>query len=161
MSALAEASTVPAARPGRRWGTELALLVSLLVLSLLAVVGVTRWMDRPRDPVMPTSAAVEATWGVRFTSVNLTADGGLVDLRFVVLDSGKAAALMADREAAPRLVLHDDGEAVFLPAMTVHRRMNVGRTYVLLYRNTRGAIRGGHGITVMAGDLRIDGAVPG
>lgn len=136
--------------------------VVLLVLALVAGWSAVRLTTGVAEPGVPSSPAVEATWGVRMTSVNLGADGGLVDLRFVVLDSSKATALMAaQRDVVPRLAVDDDGLKTFYPSMTVHRQMTAGRTYVLLFRNTGGTIRSGHDLMILVGDLRIDHVVPG
>jgi hypothetical protein len=111
---------------------------------------------------VPRSGAVEDAFGVRITSVTVTGDGGLVDLRFIVLDPSKAAAMMASQDLAPRLAADHDGEVVFLPAMTMHRPMTAGRTYFMLYRNTGGIIRSGHEIAILVGnDVRIRHVVPG
>ncbi len=154
------ASTPPRTRHEIRW-----LSVALVVLVLSATLGISwglaRISGREAAPVVPDHAQVEATWGVRITSVTVTADGGLVDLRFVVLDSTKAAALMDDRSVAPRLLVDSGGEATLYPAMTMHREMSVGRTYFLLYRNTGGLVQPHAGISIVAGELRIDGVVPG
>jgi len=153
------------ARSPRRLRAGLPAVVLAVVLGLLALAagwGAVRLTTGSADPVVPTSAAVESTWGVRMTSVNIGADGGLVDLRFVVLDSSKATALMAaQREQAPRLAVEDEGLKTFYPSMTVHRQMTVGRTYVMLFRNTGGSIRSGHELLILVGDLRIDHVVPG
>lgn len=158
MSAVIEAG---ARTPGRV--RRVLLPVVLAVVAVAAGWGGVRLVAGADDPGVPTSSAVETEWGVRMTSVNVGADGGLVDLRFVVLDPSKATALMtAQRDVAPRLAVDDDDEVkTFYPSMTVHRQMTAGRTYVMLYRNTGGAIRSGHEITILIGDLRIDHVVPG
>jgi hypothetical protein len=142
---------------------RVVVLAAVVVVALAVGWGAVRLASGPAEPAVPTSPAVESTWGVRMTSVNIGADGGLVDLRFVVLDSSKATALMAaKRDAAPRLAVDDDGGMkTFYPSMTVHRQMTVGRTYILLYRNTGGSIRSGHDLMILVGDLRIDRVVPG
>ena len=144
-----------------RWLIAALVLVTVGGLLAVAAVAAGRLLGGPRAPTVPSSPAVEQTWGVHVTAVNVTADGGLIDLRLVVLDATKAAALMADRQVAPRIVVEDSGRLTLFPAMTVHRRMQVGRTYFLLYRNTGGVVRAGHELTIAVGRLRINGVVPG
>lgn len=148
--------------PGRAGRPVRGLVGALLavVLALAAGWGAARWTTRVAEPGVPSSPAVESAWGIQVTSVTTTADGGLVDLRFVVLDPGKAAAAMDGRDVAPRLLVGDD-DVVLFPSMTLHRGLTVGHSYFLLYRNTGGLVRPGHEISVLVGELRIGHVVPG
>jgi hypothetical protein len=144
------------------WVRRVLLPVVLAAVAVAAGWAGMRFVAGANDPVVPASSAVETAWGVRMTSVNVGADGGLVDLRFVVLDPSKATALMAgQRDVVPRLAVDDKGLKTFYPSMTVHRQMTAGRTYVMLYRTTGGTIRSGQEMTILVGNLRIDHVVPG
>jgi hypothetical protein len=154
--------SVPEPPTRRRPPTAALVVVAVMVLAVIAGLGAVALARGGSEPTVPRSPAVEVAFGVRITSVTVTGDGGLVDLRFVVLDPSKAAALMASRDLAPRLAADHDGEVVFLPAMTMHRPMTAGRTYFMLYRNTGGIIRSGHEIAILVGnDSRISHVVPG
>jgi hypothetical protein len=149
----------PARPHGRTRG--IVAVVAILACALLVGWAGARMTSAPPEPTIPDHADIEAAWGVRFTSLTVTADGGIVDLRFVVLDPSRATALMADKETAPRVAVESDGEVVMSPTMALHRGLKPGRTYFLLYRNTGGLVRSGHEVSILAADLRIDGAVPG
>jgi hypothetical protein len=154
--------SVPEPPPRRQLPLAAVVVVAVVALAVIAGLGAVALARGDSSPTVPRSADVEAAFGVRVTSVTVTGDGGLVDLRFIVLDPSKAAALMADQDLAPRLATDHDGEVVFLPAMTMHRPMTAGRTYFMLYRNTGGIIRSGHEIAILVGnDLRIRHVVPG
>jgi hypothetical protein len=156
---------VTSRRDLRRRQTDTSVVARVLavlatVLAALALGWMVGSFANGSAPGVPQSNEIEAEWGVRFTSVTLTADGGLVDLRFVVLDPEKASLLLGDEEEAPRLAVREDGEVVLHPAMILHRGLQTGHTYVLLYRNTGGVVRVGHDVSILAGDERIDGARP-
>lgn len=165
MTIITQPAPTPAAEPRLPTGTYRRVrgavgVVVAVGLALSVGWGAAWWASRVADPGVPTSPAVESTWGIQVTSVTTTADGGLVDLRFVVLDPGKAAAAMDGRNVAPRLLV-GDADTVLLPSMTVHRGLTAGHSYFLLYRNTGGLVRPGHEISVLVGKLRIEHVVPG
>jgi hypothetical protein len=111
------------------------------------------WLSGPAA-TMPTSAAIEARWGVRFTQIGMSADGGMVDIRYVVLDEDKASALAATPETTPLLVDEASNRVIFAVAMKAHAHdLHTGGRYYLLYRNTGGLLAPGHRVTVtIAGD---------
>jgi hypothetical protein len=107
----------------------------------------------------PISPAIEAKWGVRVTQIGVSADGGLVDVRFVVLDPDRALAMLGDDKETniPVLVAEDTGAVVHSAAMMPPKHTLVaGRMMYLLYRNTNGAIRRGAPVEFDFGDLHLE-----
>jgi hypothetical protein len=105
---------------------------------------------------MPTSPAIEHTYGVRFTNVVLTAADGIIELRFQVLDASKAAALH-DAGTQPYVTVH--GAHLATPAMGGHGHASdtaAGRAGYILLSNTAHAGRAGDEVTVHVGALRLD-----
>ena len=140
------------------------ILLPILLLALAGGYAAGRgWFTaRPAtDPtIMPISSAIEEQWGVRVTQIGVTADGGLVDFRFMVLDPDKALATLQDINKLPVLVAEDTGTVV--NSVALHGRehnLNPGQTYFLLYRNTGGAIKPGGAVTVKFGDLQLEHVV--
>ncbi len=131
-----------------------------LVLALLA--GALAWIavglaPRSGPPPVPTNPAVEERWGIRVAHVGVTGDGGLVELRFIVLDSDKALALMTEEANLPVLRSERSGAVVRSAAlMTSHRAVAPGRSSFLLYRNTGGALKPGALVTIAFGDLELE-----
>jgi hypothetical protein len=114
----------------------------------------------PVADVMPLSPAIEAQWGVRITQIGVTADGGLLDFRYLVIDPDKALAMLQDDKNLPVLTAEDSGLIVDSAALMAHKHdLAAGRTYFLLYRNAKGAIKRGTPVTIMIGDLRLEHAV--
>ena len=117
------------------------------------------WMQpaEPTVPVMPASPAIEEKYGVQFTFLAVTADGGLIDLRYRVVDAGKARSFGHYTETAPLLVSEDTGLMVQTTAMGLHNhRVETGYTYYILYRNTASAIKSGSKVTIQVGDLKLE-----
>jgi hypothetical protein len=142
--------------PSVKW-----IAVPLLLLALLgAFLGWRTWHGGSPavDPtIVPTNPAIEERWGIRVSQINVTADGGLVDFRYIVLDADKALAMLQATKNLPVLTAEADGRIVNSAAlMTTRHNLQPGLTYFLLYRNTNGAIKPGGAVTVTLGDLKLE-----
>jgi len=127
---------------------------------LLALLAATAWRvagggaDRP--PVMPTSPQLESQTGVRFTQARMVADGGIVQLTYLVLDAEKAGRFQSDTKHPPRLVDEGTGQQAWRTAlMKQGHELRPGQTYFILYENTRQAIRSGGQIAIDAGKIQL------
>ena len=159
-----EALSPPQIPAPRHVVRDVALLVGAAVV-ILALSGLL--LARALGPIfpgtpaaVPVSPEIEARWGVRVTQVAPTADGGLVDVRFTVLDPDKALDLMSDVNNLP--VLHVDGSDVVVrsaAAMAPGHNVLAGRTYFILYRNAEGSVRPGTSVSILFGDLSLDHVV--
>jgi hypothetical protein len=90
----------------------------------------------------------------------VTAKGGMVELRYRVIDEGKAANFGHYTETAPMLVAEDTGKIVDVTIMGLHNhRVEPGRTYYVLYRNTDNAIESHRPVTIAIGDLKLEHVV--
>jgi hypothetical protein len=129
--------------------------LTVIAVALTAVVVVVL-----RDPfglatahsssTMPTSASIEAQWGVRFTQI------GMVDVRYVVLDVDKAMSVATTIPATPLLIEEESERVIFAVAMKAHAHdLHTGGRYYLLYRNTNGLIAPGRQVTITLGGLQL------
>lgn len=136
-------------------------IVLLAALALGAGVAFGLLRTSSGASTMPTNSAIEETWGVRITQVAPTADDGLVDFRFLVLDADKASAMVSDPSRLPILRIEGGDGVVFSAAsMAAKHDLGVGRTYFVLYRNAGGAIQRGTRVTVVFPDgLELDHVV--
>ena len=150
---IVRASNRPLGRPSRT--VVAAALVALFLIAAAAFAALRPSSTGTAE--VPTSADIEAKWGVRPIMVASTADGGLVDFRFIALDPEKVAALMSDVKNLPVLVAEDSGTLINSTAAMAGDKhtFNAGGTYFMLYRNTNGAIRPGTYVTIAFGDLKI------
>ncbi len=117
---------------------------------------------------MPTSAVLEQKWGVRFTIVQLEADNGLVELRYVVIDPGKAARLHAINssvESLPSIEVEGSGAMIKPNSLlfNIHHQytpFQAGTTYSMIYGNAGGALRPRDLVTIHMADGLVLKDVP-
>jgi hypothetical protein len=170
-------STVPS-HPAVRSRSTLRLLVPVLVFAIAfaAVIGGRALVSRHQDAVnavaasagagvaFPTSAAIEDKWGVRFTAINVLADGGMVELRYLVLDPTKGGRIHSGNVAdLPYLHAEASGLEVRSQSLMFHVHTDhagpdvVGRAYSLIYGNSNGAVRMNGLVTIVLPDgLRLE-----
>ena len=105
-------------------------------------------------PAVSAAGLVERS-GVRVIRVAVTGDGGLVDLRYQVVDADKAQTV---HDLPPLLIDEATGGVVMRPWMG-HSHMNapkLGISYFVLFENTGTLIRRGSRVTVQLGDARLE-----
>jgi hypothetical protein len=134
-------------------------------LGVLLLAGAFFWQQQPmpepatfagRLAAMPVSSAIEATYGVRIAQVALTADGGLVDLRYTVIDPDKAGLMTDSLEHLPVIVAHNGSALTQRGAAHRHgQNLQAGTSYFLLYTNTQNALRPGDKVLVRVGELTL------
>ncbi|HEY7589432.1 MAG TPA: hypothetical protein VH723_00425 [Candidatus Limnocylindrales bacterium] len=138
--------------------------MAVLAVGVAAIVAAALSASRPAGTpgLVVSDPAVELRYGIRLSQVAVIADGGLVDVRFVVLDPALAADLTASEATIPTLVVEGSGTRVRSAAlMGAKHDLRAGRTSFLLYRNTGGVIKHGTLVTIDFGDLRIEHVVAG
>jgi hypothetical protein len=101
----------------------------------------------------PTEQEIQA--GIQVLHIGATASGGLVDVRFKVLDGAKASALLADPANAPQIIVGDKP-----PLLPPHHAMHGGRmskdqTLFIMYPNIRKAVEPGVDVYVAFGATRL------
>ena len=138
------------------------ILLAMLGLGLVVIVGLvlarTFLTPAPNAIALPINPAIEERWGIRVTQIGVSADGGLVDFRFVVIDPDKALAMLQEEKNLPVLIAEENGAVVNSAALMAARHtLQPGRTYFLLYRNTRGAIQSGSAVSVVFADPAASG----
>lgn len=103
---------------------------------------------------VPSDSRVEAKLGIRFTQAALVGDGGLIELRYTVLDTEKASRFQSDVKHPPVLRSERNSkDPVYRTAlMRQGHDLRPGQTYFILYQNNKGAVRKGDNI-----DIQIPG----
>ena len=93
---------------------------------------------------MPRSSGLEAKLGVRFVQAAVVADGGIVELRYQVLDAQKASAFQRKVHNPPVLHSEDRPGALYRTAlMRQGHELRPGQDYYILYLNNKRAVRSG------------------
>jgi hypothetical protein len=142
---------IPRPRLGR-------LVLPLLVLALVAVsiIRFSGYADARQGYAVPHDGQLEAALGIRFTQAAVVGDGGLVELRYVVLDTQKASAFQNDTKHPPRLRNEHSGKLAWRAAlMKQGHELRPGQSYYLLYLNNDGAIKRGDKIEITSGQRRL------
>lgn len=119
------------------------------------------------DPVTEARESLrlaETRFGVKISSVRTTAAGHVVDLRYRVLDAGKASPLFA-RGVKPHLFDQASGRMLSVPSfpktgsLRSGGRPMEGRTYFILFSNQGRAVQCGSRVALLFGDLEVNGLV--
>ncbi len=156
--------TFVAVRPERRLAKW--LVVVLAVAAMVAVFAGVRDLRSSNASVthparavgMPTSAAIESTYGVRFDRVVLVATGGMLQINYTVLDESKAPALH-DEATLPYLQLAD-GSKLNTPGIAGHAHSKstpaAGAGGYILLANSKALVADGTDVSIHMGQLRLD-----
>jgi hypothetical protein len=107
-------------------------------------------------PALLSTAAFQRKTGVRIVRVATTGGGGLLDLRFQVLDPD-AAGSVHDPATPPELVDERNGVVVdsLLMGHSHHGRFKAAQTYYLIFENPGNLVRRGTRVTVRLGAARV------
>jgi hypothetical protein len=110
-------------------------------------------------PTVSAAGLVERS-GVKITRVVITGDGGLVDLRYQVIDAGKANVLH-DKNTPPALVDEQSGLVVNQLFMDhAHTGPHkAGETYYLVFNNPGNWVHHGSKVTVLLGNAQVEHVV--
>ena len=112
---------------------------------------------RASDATVVSAADLEREYGIRVNLVAVTADGGLVDLRFTVVDRDKAGHVLHEAAELPQLLLPDSGAVLRAPQPRAHKLDLVnGASYFLLYPNSGGLVQAGASVSVVIDEIRLE-----
>jgi len=157
---MAETQTVPPVARPSAFSILRLFIPTILLLALIGVVAYQQFdlspAEKEVDTSIPISPEIEEKYGIRFTYLAVTANGGMVDLRYRVIDVEKAKNFGHYTETSPMLIAEDTGTTIETTIMGFHNhRVEPARIYYVLYRNTGNAIRPGGKVTIAIGDLTI------
>jgi len=107
-------------------------------------------------PVVSADGLIDKT-GIKIVYVALTGGGGLLDLRFTVIDPDKAAAVHDD-QTPPMIIDEATGLIVdnLLMGHSHEGSYNPGQTYYLIFENPGNIVQRGGLVSVMLGNTEID-----
>jgi len=101
-------------------------------------------------------AAFEEATGVRIVGVTVTAGGGMLDLRYRVLDPDKAI-VVHDKDNPPTIVHEATNYSINKPFMhhSKGRDLHAAITYYELLLNQGEVVKPGDAVTIVIGDTRL------
>jgi len=137
---------------------RLSILIAPAV-AILALMGsflaVRAWNARGA-PEMAGAEKLEERWGIQITMLGVTADGGMLDLRYRMIDPTKVIDLQ-ELETGLRFIVEKNGYAFKASTAMRHRHeAQMGLIYGLLYFNENGMVHPGDLVTVQIGDVRVE-----
>jgi hypothetical protein len=108
------------------------------------------------EPPVVSPAEFERLSGVRIVRVAISGDGGLVDLRYQVIDP-TAADSIHDPDSPLELVDERTGVVVneLFMGHAHHGQLKVAQTYYLIFNNPGTLLRTGTRVTVQLGAARV------
>jgi hypothetical protein len=134
-----------------------------LMLSAIAGYQLTRQSEGEPAPARAAAAppllsngAFERRSGVRIVRVAVSGGGGLVDLRYQVLDSDAAASIHA--AATPPLLVDERTGVVVNELFMGHShkgRLRAAQTYYLVFENPGSLVHRGDRVTVQLGAAQV------
>ncbi len=149
----------PRGRRGRR-----RFVALIAVLSLVAVGGgVQAWRQHLASDVRHGASLVSADgmaarYGIDIDLLAVTAAGGLVELRYQVVDPDKAASLVHDPDLSPALVAEASGKTLVMSTPPHHHgsELHLGGTYFFLMANAESTLHKGDQVTLIIGEARME-----
>ena len=180
MTAPPTLQTSPAERPPpKTWWTpgrlRVAGLVTGVVLVLLAATTYLFWPSpRAESNTELTEVAVPVSWGrpvvdasglasrsgVQITQLAMTGEGGLVDLRYEVVDPNEATTL--HNPATPPALIDEQTGLVIHQLFMDHAHQGVfkaGVTYYYVFLNPDNWLQRGSKVTVLLGNAAVEHVV--
>lgn len=154
-------AVIPSRNPFQKLMHNFKLLIpAILLFGVLTGIQIWRLYGESLPQIqsngVPINVEIEERFGVRFTGVHIVGRSGLVDLRYRVLDVGKAKNFGHYTETSPMLIAENSGKTVEVTIMGLHNhRVEAGRSYYILYRNTDNALKPGGKVTLQIDDLEI------
>lgn len=154
---------MPAVRSRRVLMVRLLGAVTGAAIVLVAAIAMGAGRSSPpKQKAHPLPAAVSPAGllersGVRVVRVAASGGGGLLDLRFQVVDPDRAAAVH-DSDTPPALVDEHTGGAIagLLMGHSHHGRFKAGVTYYLVFENPGSLVRRGDRVSVVLGAARLE-----
>jgi len=114
--------------------------------------------EHPLPETVISNDMLEQEYGVRVTLVGVTAAGGMVDVRYQIIDPVKAEKLVDEEDGGIMpMVFVGNGDVMLMPDMHMRdQKLIAGRTYFNLIPNTQNAVKRGTVVTIAFGDIAVE-----
>jgi hypothetical protein len=138
------------------------VVVVVLLLLMGAVAARAWWPDQKADirdgTTLVSAEGMAARYGIDVNLIGVTAAGGLIELRYQVVDADKADPIIHDAALSPVLVVEDTGATLVMRPPRHHKnsQLLLGGTYFFLIANSHNAIHEGSLLTLVIGDARLE-----
>ncbi|MEW6287690.1 MAG: hypothetical protein AB1509_15825 [Chloroflexota bacterium] len=138
------------------------LSVALVIVSVgfisYQLGAVNNHVEHPLPETVLSNDMLEQEYGIRLTLVGVTAAGGMVDVRYRVVDPLKAAKLIDEEEGGIMpMVYVNNGDVMLMPDMHMReQKLVAGRVYFVLIPNSQNVVKRGTVVTVVFGDVAVE-----
>jgi hypothetical protein len=136
-----------------------AIIIIIMLVGFLAYQG---WSSRSSATSLTevgyaSASVLEERYGIRVTLIGVTAAGGMVDFRFLVLDPQKALQLYNDPVKMPKLIAVEKGIPITVPREDKQiDELVAGRVYFILFPNPGGVVKPGMPVSVVIDELHLE-----
>lgn len=139
-----------------RIGIMLFIIAVLILLLFWQSDNLPVRLSNNNEIIPISSEELVSNYGFKVRLIGVTAAGGLVDVRFKILDKEKAAALLNDPDRFPELVA-DNGTVLSVPneGMDEMHLENDGIVF-MFFPNSGGAVSPGSSVKIRFGDLELE-----
>jgi hypothetical protein len=135
------------------------------VLALVAVSAISYQLgarnshnEHPLPETVISNDTLEQEYGIRLTLVAVTAAGGLVDVRYRIIDPVKAAQLVDEQDGGIMpMVYVGNGDVMLMPDSHMrNQKLIADRMYFNLIPNTQSTVKRGSVVTIVFGDVALE-----
>ena len=137
----------------------------IIAIALLLLVSFQATGDATTPPPQQVAAPNMAQqWGIEVVALRTAMAGNMLDFRYKVLDSAKAASLFK-RENKPYLIHLASGKVLAVPVtaklgpLRSSNKPQEGRTYWMFFGNQMKLVHKGDKVTVVIGEFRVENLV--
>ncbi len=141
----------------------LSLSVLTLGLALAAAPVMASAPDAPQPPRSMSAKELSERFGIELQGIRPVAGGYMLDMRYVVRDSTKAAHLLG-HDFIPQLIDERRNARLITPTppkigplRQTGAALRDGRTYFVFFANPGKGVKTGDPVAVMLGDIRLEG----
>ncbi|MCI0519023.1 MAG: hypothetical protein L0Z70_02055 [Chloroflexi bacterium] len=162
MNPVNQPETKPALQPGSLLKSVLPLLA--LIVFVVGGFAVYQFLSGRQAAAEEAKIAAEQEkaadaiadkWGFRVVRVAPLAEGGMLELRFQVVDPDKVIFMFDEVENIPVLIDEDSGVEVTLGDLPHSHNVPAGLYEYIIYTNVSGAVKPGDLVTLKVGDLQL------
>ncbi len=149
------ASATLAQPQNKLFTTKKLMLAGGFILLVALAAGFYAWYVNATSGLPPVvdQAEFEEISGIRPKMIVVTANGGIVDFRFKVIDPLIVERIMASTATVPRLLVADTGRVLDVGAHHLNAYTK-GSTYYMFYPNAESAVKTGTELWVIVENVR-------
>ncbi|MBI4926277.1 MAG: hypothetical protein HY835_00825 [Anaerolineae bacterium] len=112
--------------------------------------------EHPLPETTISAQSLEEEYGIQMTLVAVTAAGGLVDVRYRVIDPEKAAKLAGEDGIMPMVYVENTDVMLMPDAHMRTQKLIADRMYFSLIPNAQNAVKRGSSVIVVFGDIALE-----